>query len=860
MNIAPGTRLGRYEVRSLLGVGGMGEVYRAHDAALGRDVAIKVLTPEVAGNPDRLKRFEQEARATSLLNHPNILATYDFGTTDGSPYVVSELLEGETLRERLFSGALSTRTTVRFGAQIARGLSAAHEKGIVHRDLKPENIFITSDSHVKILDFGLAKLLDPPISEELISEAETMQVKTEAGVLMGTVGYMSPEQVRGKPADHRSDIFSLGTVLYEMVTARRAFRGDSAIETMNAILKEDPPPVQTSGRLSSPALERVINHCLEKRPQDRFQSARDLAFGLETITGLSDLQTIGSAQQMLSRQRDIRRLWPVVAVLLVVGLLLAAFMFGRSSVTPAIPVYQQLTFRRGSLFTARFTPDGKSIFFSATWNGNPIDIYSVRTESPEQQTLGLPNTSILSVSSMGEMAVLLKSRFLFHSVSQGTLARMQLAGGSAREILEDVQEADWSPDGKNLAVIRFDRVQNLLEYPIGKVLYKTTGYISNVRVSPGNDFVAFLDHPVHGDSRGFVTVVDTNGNTKKLSDEWSGVDGLAWTPDGREIWFTATKAGEAASLYAVTLSGKERVVMRAPVELKLQDISRDGTVLITGNHLTTPIAGLPPGETRERDLSWLNRVLITDLSQDGTSFVFNEFGQGSGANYATYLRKMDGSPAVHLGDGYGLARSPDGKWLISIWFTPPQLILLPTGAGQSKQLERFGIEQYGYGASWLPDGKNIVFVGKEPGHASRSYIQNIDGGPPRPITPEGVVGSLISPDGKFLLGRDRGNKKTLYSVATGEARQLAALETDDWVIRWGSDANSIYTCTRNQIPVKLYKVNLDTGRKELLKELTPADQAGILGAINVLMTPDAKAYIYSFTRNLSDLYLVKGLQ
>jgi eukaryotic-like serine/threonine-protein kinase len=860
MNIPPGTRLGRYEVRSLLGRGGMGEVYRAHDAALGREVAIKVLTPEVRRDPDRLNRFEQEARATSLLNHPNILATYDFGTTEGSTYVVSELLEGETLRERLLSGALSTRATVHFGAQIARGLSAAHEKGIVHRDLKPENIFITSDGHLKILDFGLAKLLGPPVSEVLISEAETMRVKTGAGVLMGTVGYMSPEQVRGNPADHRSDIFALGAVLYEMVTGRRAFHGDSSIETMNAILKEEPPPIQTSGRVSSPALERVINHCLEKRPQDRFQSARDLAFDLETITGLSDIQTASSTQQVLHRRRDIRRFWPALMVPVVVGLLLLAFVFGRNSVTPTIPVYQQLTFRRGSIFTARFTPDGKSIFFSATWNGNPIGVYSIRTESPEQQTLGLPNTSVLSVSSMGEMAVLLKSRFLFHSVNQGTLARMQLAGGSAREILEDVQEADWSPDGKNLAVIRFDRVQNQLEYPIGKVLYKTTGYISNVRVSPKDDFVAFLDHPVHGDNRGFVMVVDRNGTRKKLTDEWSGEDGLAWTPDGHEIWFTATKAGEAASLYGVTLLGKERVIMRAPIELRLQDISREGTVLITGNHLTTPIAGLAPGETKERDLSWLNRVLITDLSPDGTSFVFNEFGEGSGANYATYLRKMDGSPAVHLGDGYGLARSPDGKWVISIWFTPPQLILLPTGAGQAKQLERFGIEQYSYGASWLPDGKNIVFVGKEPGHALRSYVQNIDGGPPRPITPEGVVGSLVSADGKFLLGHDRSNKKTLYSVATGEAQPVAALEADDWVIRWGPDAKSIYTCTRSQIPLKLCKVNLETGRKELLKELNPADPAGILGSINVLMTPDAKAYIYSFTRSLSDLYLVKGLQ
>ncbi|HEY3025158.1 MAG TPA: protein kinase [Pyrinomonadaceae bacterium] len=859
MNIATGTRLGRYEVRALIGAGGMGEVYRAHDSSLGRDVAIKVLPAELSLNTERLQRFEQEARATSVLNHPNILAIFDIGTFEGSPYIVSELLEGETLRDRLVISAIPARKSIEYGAQIARGLAAAHEKGIVHRDLKPENVFITTDG-AKILDFGLAKLLDQPVPEET-SDAQTRRISTYPGAVLGSVGYMSPEQVRGHPADPRSDIFSFGALLYEMVTGDRAFRGESGVETMNAILKEEPPPLQISERGIAPGLERVITHCLEKQPQNRFQSARDLAFGLESLSSQSGVYS-PIASGILVAEKARRRLWPVLAALTLIGasLLALAFFLGRNSASPQLPAYTQLTFRRGSIFTARFTSDGKGIYFSAAWNGNPLDVSFMRAESLDVQTL-VPNTQLLSVSPAGEMAVLLKSRYLFHFVNQGTLARMPLAGGVAREMLENVQQADWGPNGSTMAVVRIDKGKSQLEYPIGKKLYETDGYISDPRVSPKGDTIAFLDHPLHGDSRGSVMIVDANGKTRKLTDEWSGGDGLAWSPAGDEVWFTATKAGEAQSLYAVTLSGKQRVVLRTPVSLILEDISRDGEVLLTGNHQSTPIIGLTPGETKERDLSWLNWVRIADLSPDGTSFIFTEFGQGSGTNYAIYLRQTDGSPAVRLGEGYGLRRSPDGKWVIAVLFSPPQLILLPTGAGEAKRLERFGIEQYSsMGASWLPDGKAIVFIGKEQGHAPRAYIQNIDGGKPRPVTPEGVTGFLVSPDGELLLAGAREGKKALYALAGGEPRSIAGLEDEDRVIRWGTNAGSLYVYRDRDRPLKVYRLDLATGHKELAKEIAPADPAGIIGPVNVLLTPDGKGYVYAFTRHLTDLYLVKGLK
>src|ERR1700692_3360835 len=289
MNLAPATKLGPYEIISLLGAGGMGEVYRARDTRLRRDVAIKVLPQALSLDADRMRRFEQEALATAALNHPNILAVFDIGTSEGSPYVVSELLEGETLRERLRSGAIPVRKTLDYAMQVAHGLAAAHEKGIIHRDLKPENLFVTKDGRVKILDFGLAKLTQP--DPTVHSSLPTMTHATEAGVVMGTAGYMSPEQVRGASVDARSDIFSFGAILYEMISGKRAFHRETAADTMSAILKEDPPDLAETNRNVSPALERIVQHCLEKNPEARFHSASDIAFDLEHLSGISSTST-----------------------------------------------------------------------------------------------------------------------------------------------------------------------------------------------------------------------------------------------------------------------------------------------------------------------------------------------------------------------------------------------------------------------------------------------------------------------------------------------------------------------------------------------------------------------------------------
>ena len=328
MALSSGTKLGPYEIQSLVGAGGMGEVYRAHDSRLDRTVAIKVLPASFSADRDRMQRFAQEARAAAALNHPNILSIFDIGDQQGSPYVVSELLEGETLRERLRSGPLSARKTIDYALQVARGLAAAHEKGIVHRDLKPENLFITNDGRVKILDFGLAKLIMPESSGG--ADAPTLHAVTEPGLIMGTVGYMSPEQVRGQTADQRSDIFAFGAILYEMISGKRAFHGETSADTMSAILKEEVPELSETARNVPPGLERIVRHCLEKNASQRFHSAGDLAFDLEALTEISATSKSGAqaAVQEVRGAEKRRKLASVAAAIVLAAALVAAGLVG----------------------------------------------------------------------------------------------------------------------------------------------------------------------------------------------------------------------------------------------------------------------------------------------------------------------------------------------------------------------------------------------------------------------------------------------------------------------------------------------------------------------------------------------------
>jgi len=857
MTLKPATKLGPYEVLGPLGAGGMGEVYRARDERLSRDVAIKVLPASFLGEPEKLLRFTQEARATGQLNHPNILAVYDTGTHEGMPYVEEELLEGETLRQKMGGAPLPPRKAIDYAGQIARGLAAAHQKGIVHRDLKPENLFVTPDGRVKILDFGLAKLVLPEGASALLSAAPT-QAETGAGVVLGTIGYMSPEQVRGQPVDHRSDIFSFGSVLYEMITGRRPFVAGSSIETMNAILKEDPPEISKSNQDLPPGLDRIVQHCLEKSADERFQSARDLAFQIDALSSASSAMAAG--RQMEARAPTLRTR-PVIAVAVIVAALAVGVLAGRMTRrAPPTADYQQLTYRQGSLASARFTPDGETVVYGAAWDGGPIELYSTRSGSPESRSLGLPPADILSVSSSGEMAVLLDPHFTLGFERSGTLARAPLAGGVPRQVLENVQDADWSPDGQGMAVARAGEGRYQLEYPIGKVLYETSNWIGSLRFSRDGKWIAFLDHPRSGDNRGRVAIVDLSGKMKPLTEMFSASEGLVWSPSGAEIWFTAAAVGNVSAIHAVDLSGHDRVVQRPPAGLTLQDITPTGKVLITRNTMRRGMTGLPPGEKIERDLSWLDWSRPSDLSADGQWLLFEEQGQGGGPNYSIYLRKTDGSPAVKLGEGFSMALSPDGQWAVTGGLeTSDQIVLLPRGPGGARTLPIRGLNATKM--RWHPDGKRLVFEANEAGHLSRLYTLDLQGGTPKPITPETPQSAFaIAPDGGSVAVSSKKIAPRIVPIDGGDPRPIPGTNPADIVLGFHRDGDSIFVGRVEKVAVKVDRVELRTGRRTPWKELLPTDRAGLLDISWILFSGDGQSYVYSYRRILSTLYLGQGLQ
>src|SRR5207249_3384445 len=765
----------------------LGEVYRARDTRLGREVAIKVLPESFSKDPDRLRRFEQEARAASQLNHPNIVTVHDFGTYEDAPYAVQELLEGETLRERLRTSALPASKAVEYGIQVARGLAAAHEKGIVHRDLKPENLFLTSDDRLKILDFGLAKLAAPegPAAEQ--DGLPTATQATAAGIVMGTLGYLSPEQARGQTVDQRADIFALGAILYEMLSGASAFKRGASADTMSAILKEDPPELPSDSKVP-PALDRIVRRCLEKQPHQRFQDASDAAFALEAVSGASEHPS-AAAIQVPPSSRWTQRLVPALALIaaIAIGALAGRRLFRSEAPQPK---FTAVTFRRGAVFNARFSPDGNSVYYAAAWDGNPIDVYVANRDDPGARSLGVSGDPLLAVSRKGELAILTHAQYLYQSSYVGTLALLPPSGGSPRELLENVREADFAPDGETLAVVRAEKGKYVLEYPAGHVLYETPGWISYMRISPDGNRVAFLDHSVIVDDRGDVAVVDRNGKRTVLSHDWEAEAGLAWSPDGKEVWFTATKSGFGLGLHAVTLDGKERRLLAIPGGMTVLDMARDGRALISRGTSRYGISALLEGEKRERDLSWLDGSGAEHISDDGKLIAFENWSEPNGLYYAACIRKTDGSPVVRLGEGLVLALSPDARWVLTVKFTAlPQLVMLPVGAGQPKLLPRGDLVAYQLGATWSHDGKRLIFTGSEAGSGNRVYVQEVAGGDPHPISPEGyrTFSRSIAMDDRSLIVAAPDSSLVRMPVAGGTTTSIPGNEAGDLLVACASD-------------------------------------------------------------------------
>jgi eukaryotic-like serine/threonine-protein kinase len=857
MPFAPGTHLGPYEIVSPLGAGGMGEVYRARDTRLGRDVAVKVLPPSFAQDPDRLRRFEQEARSAGALNHPNILAIFDFGSVDGAPYVVSELLEGESLRQRLSEGPIPPRKAVEYAVQVAQGLAAAHEKGIVHRDLKPENLFLTKDGRVKILDFGLAKLTHQDAAAEGAGATVTVDVATQSGVVLGTVGYMSPEQVRGRAADHRADLFSLGAVLYEMLAGQRAFRGDSSVETMNAILKDDPPEISAADRKFPPALERLVRRGVEKSPEDRFQSARDLAFALDALSGYSTPSGETAAVRTAASQRPFRTAALLIAILGSAG---TGLFVGMRTHDASQPVYRSLTHLRGYIHSARFTPDGQSVVYGAEWGGKPLELFMARLDGVESRPLGLSETDILSITSKAEMALLVGTKQLPGVVWfwKGTLARAPLAGGAPRQTLENVVSADLSADGTKLAVARYASGRMVLEFPEGTVRYETGGYVSDLRLSPDGRRLAFADHPLFNDDRGSVVLLEESGDVIRLTPEWETVQGISWSPAGDEIWFTANDyGGEERVLYAVRPSKKMRMVLRVPAEMRLQDISHDGTVLFAREDVRSELHYGSPGKSAHRDLSVFGNQGIGALSADGKLIAFTSFSSDTGSDYAAFVQSSDGSSVTRLGDGYVLDISADGKEVLTAPpTTPSRLKILPIAAGEARAIELGNVLADRPGR-WSRDGKSVLITGHESGKGRRAYLVKLSDSSFRPLTPEGYVGRFLSTDDRFLIATNPAETPVIISLAGGAEQPVKGIAPGETPLAWREGTESIFVQSPGS-PVTVNLVDVKTGKRQRWGEVSTTDPSGVIQT-SMRITPDGRYYLVRYHRLLCDLYVVEGL-
>lgn len=854
------TQIGPYKIVALIGSGGMGEVYKAHDTRLQRDVALKVLPASFTHDADRLRRFELEARSVAALNHPNIVAVYDVGTAPLAGgdvhYIVSELLDGDTLRQRIPATGLPAKRAIELAVQLANGLGAAHEQGIVHRDLKPENIFVTRNGRLKILDFGLAKLQRPEQVETVTGATAT---GTHAGHVLGTIGYMSPEQVRGEPADQRSDIFSFGSILYEMLSGARAFKKGTGAETMTAILNEEPPEFSPKVAIA-PALDRIVRHCMEKQPAQRFQSAHDIAFDLESVSTTSTVSAIATGGRSKALSRWIA---PAIAAVAILGAGLALGMWVRPSVPDLHPRLHRITFSRLTVLNARFTPDG-NLIYGASLEGRPPELFSAPSGSVESRAIGMPSTNILAVAANGELAVQSNPTQTGSFSYTGMLARAPQIGGAPRPIAEGVEYADWAPDG-SLAIVRRVGGKIRLEYPLGKILYESAGWISHPRISPDGSLVAFLDHPYPRDDAGSVAIVDKGGQKKTLSTlKFVSTQGLAWHPVRNEVWFSATTSGSSRALYAVAPGGKERLVYLGTGTLTLHDISKEGRVLFSRDDWRSGMLGLAPGAIKERDLSWHDWTIARDLTEDGKTVAFDETGEAGEATGAFYVRGTDGSPAVRLGNGASPQLSRDGKRVLALMPGPDgnrRLAELPTGAGEVRTIATGDVQVQT--ARYFPDEKRILELGNAiNANGQRLWVQDADGVKPRPITPEGVdtrLAGTISPDGKQVAAVDPNGKISIYPVDGGDAIPVPGSEVGERPLEWLPNGKSLLV-VRAERPNVVYEMEISTGKRKPFRTIPVPDGMRGEDLGTPIFSADFKSYVYAYTRIVSDLYIVDGLQ
>ena len=788
MRIAPGTRFGDCEIVSQIGAGGMGEVYAARDHSLDREVAIKVLPPSLQKNPERLRRFEQEARAAAALNHPNIVSIYRFGSEkDGPAYVISELLQGQTLRERLGAGPLPVRKAVDYVIQITRGLAAAHDRGIVHRDLKPENLFITRDGGVKILDFGLAKL----ITADTTGDQDTVSLhNTEPGIVLGTVGYMSPEQVRGQAVDARSDLFSLGAILYEMLCGKRAFQRDTAADTMSAILKEEPPELTTEVGNLPPALGRIVHRCMEKDPAQRYQSARDLGFNLELLS----TPTSGSGVVASVAEKPRARVWPwfaAVTALLVLLTGLAAWPFLRTEHAERAPVmWRRVTDFPGMEESPALSPDGESVAFTAevsgrrqVWvrlltGGNPLQV--THDDADHQSPRWSADSSMLLYFTPAEK-----------EGGLGQIWEIPALGGTARPIADSAESGDFSRDGKHLAYFRYQQGKVDLvaadadgSNPRVVAALQVGFWYSNLRWSPDGSMLAFeggrtFDFDVFGVPVG-------GGTPQKITADGTPMDGFAWLPDGSGVVYSSSR-GETIlylptmNLWSVKLGGKKlRQLTFGEISYGRPDIDSKGNLVASGTRTVFDLWRVPVDRSPRENVAAAKQlthqtaaVQTPSPSPDDKELVYLSDSGGHGNLWI--LNLVDGKtrqltfhrdPKIAVGvpvwspDGANIAyvlRGGSG-WNVDQW------VIHPNGTGARKLLDQSGW------ACWSADSK-WIYLSPPTGEGFSVAKISLTGGSPTLVQKDGVKPSIAT-DGTLYFTR------TLTRADGGSEMQVLAAKPD----------------------------------------------------------------------------------
>ena len=851
MQLTAGTRVGSYQITAPIGAGGMGEVYEAHDARLDRNIALKILAKEHAANDDRRMRFEQEAKSASALSHPNIITIHEigeFGENDSrAHFIAMELIAGRSLRDLLVEGAIPLRKLLSIAAQIADGLAAAHAKGIAHRDLKPENIMVTPDGFVKILDFGLAKLLASHGETEDRTVARPA-AHTSPGTVMGTAAYMSPEQAAARATDFRTDQFSFGAILYEMITGRRAFQQDTTAQTMAAIIEGDCPPLQEIAPRTPPPLRWITDRCLSKDPEERYASTRDLARDLHTLRDrLAEASTSGAlAAEIGSTPARRTRLHSVIvaSAILAVAAAIAGYAFGRrgGATGSTLPAFTRLTFR-GEVLSAAWTPDGSSALYTARTGAGEPQLFLVRRGTAEPQLLGNAPGRIVGISKNGEVAVI---------GANHVLSRMPLGGGAPRGVAENVRQAAWSPDGSNFAIVRATPAGQQLEYPIGTVLSRGV-FVGTMQVSPDGKSIAFF----HFDAgRWWLVLMELESRkVRRLAGSWEGYRSLVWHPAGEKL-FASVPARTHPIVLSITLDGTVEQVADVGRGVIALDIAQDGRLLVTQVRDSGQLFRRNLTTNQQEELTWLDFPVATDLSEDGGTVLFSEAGDGGTARAATYLYRPGNAAPVRLGEGLAHDLSNDGKWALATTETSPErLQLLPTGVGEPRVVATGGVINFEL-CVFFPDATRVLLSGNESEKATRLYIFDIATNRLQPLGPEGLrlVGTRpLSPDGATAITRAGDGTMYLISTSDGKVRKV---ETSDLVSGWTADGRLFTVRANGEGNVVIEAVDPVSGSRSKIASFAIAGAGGHAELVESAITTDGRHAVYTTMRSAADLYEV----